>query len=155
MNWGEGREVRITVREVRPEGYRIALLSCSSQYRGFIKKTNTYIYDNFVTKRTWLLMLNRISSKKSLVFHFFPNVFSSASKNRDYARRKGERFGGGEHYCVIPAWHLLSPSSFLMEAFQKRNLAQGGGQNTWTNDDSTWLEVRRALLKTPSTFWAS
>ena len=130
MNWGEGREVRITVREVRPEGYRIALLSCSSQYRGFIKKTNTYIYDNFVTKRTWLLMLNRISSKKSLVFHFFPNVFSSASKNRDYARRKGERFGGGEHYCVIPAWHLLSPSSFLMEAFQKRNLAQGGGQNT-------------------------
>ena len=49
MNWGEGREVKITVREVRSEGYRIALLSCSSQYRGFIKKTNTHIYDNFVT----------------------------------------------------------------------------------------------------------
>ena len=49
MNWSEGREVRMTVREVRSEGYRIALLSCSLQYRGFIKKTNTYIYDNFVT----------------------------------------------------------------------------------------------------------
>ena len=47
MNWGEGRGVRITVREVHSESYRIALLSCSSQYRGFIKKTNTYIYDNF------------------------------------------------------------------------------------------------------------
>ena len=26
MNWGEGQEVRITVREVRSGGYRIALL---------------------------------------------------------------------------------------------------------------------------------
>ena len=62
-------------------------------------------------------------------FPCFPNVFSSPPTNR-YARRKGERFGAGEHYCVIPAWHLLSPLSFLMEAFEKRNLARGGGQNT-------------------------
>ena len=46
---GEGRRVGIRAREVSSEGYRILLLSCSSQYRGFIKKTNTDIYDNFFT----------------------------------------------------------------------------------------------------------
>lgn len=47
-------------------------------------------------------------------FPFFPNVFSSALQTIMYGVRAKDSEEGG--ITVIPAWHLLSPLSFSMEA---------------------------------------